>query len=114
MKLLTARQFRALQFIKSFQAQNGYPPTFREIGEDMGIRSTNGVNDHLRSLERKGYLRIGRDGKSRALRLTPKALDQEDIGVVMSGPLVPSTIRDIREIRLSFDSGPPLIFRRGS
>ena len=45
----------------------GYPPTLREIGAHMGIRSTNGVNDHLRALERKGYL-TREDMKSRALR----------------------------------------------
>ncbi len=43
------------------------PPTLREIGARMGIRSTNGVNDHLRALERKGYL-TREDMKSRALR----------------------------------------------
>jgi repressor LexA len=46
---------------------NGYPPTLREIGEHMGIRSTNGVNDHLKALERKGYL-VREELKSRALR----------------------------------------------
>ena len=48
-------------------ADRGYPPTLREIGEHMGIRSTNGVNDHLRALERKGYL-TREDMKCRALR----------------------------------------------
>lgn len=48
----------------------------------MGIRSTNGVNDHLRALERKGYLRR-EDMKSRALRLVedeaPKSTTEEDL-----------------------------------
>jgi len=48
-------------------SRRGYPPTLREIGAHMGIRSTNGVNDHLRALERKGYL-TREDMKSRALR----------------------------------------------
>jgi repressor LexA len=58
-----------LQYIESSIAQRGYPPTLREIGNFMGIRSTNGVNDHLRALERKGYL-AREDMKSRALRPT--------------------------------------------
>lgn len=63
---LTERQEKILAFIKkSIQAQ-GYPPTIREIGEAFGIRSTNGVNDHLKALERKGYLLRG-ELKSRAL-----------------------------------------------
>lgn len=58
-----------LQYIQSSITQRGYPPTLREIGNFMGIRSTNGVNDHLRALERKGYL-TREDMKSRALRPT--------------------------------------------
>jgi repressor LexA len=68
MQGLTKRQEQTLDFIRSSILQRGYPPTLREIGEHMGIRSTNGVNDHLRALERKGYLRR-EDMKSRALKL---------------------------------------------
>jgi repressor LexA len=66
---LTDRQEMVLKYIESSIAQRGYPPTLREIGNFMGIRSTNGVNDHLRALERKGYL-AREDMKSRALRPT--------------------------------------------
>jgi len=64
---LTERQRQALQFITDCLSDRGYPPTLREIGEHMGIRSTNGVNDHLKALERKGYL-VREELKSRALR----------------------------------------------
>jgi repressor LexA len=64
---LTHRQQQALDFITACLDANGYPPTLREIGEHMGIRSTNGVNDHLKALERKGYL-VREELKSRALR----------------------------------------------
>ena len=69
MQKLTDRQEMVLQYIESSIADRGYPPTLREIGNFMGIRSTNGVNDHLRALERKGYL-AREDMKSRALRPT--------------------------------------------
>lgn len=68
MQGLTKRQLQTLDFIRQSINERGYPPTLREIGEHMGIRSTNGVNDHLRALERKGYLRR-EDMKSRALKL---------------------------------------------
>jgi len=68
MQGLTKRQEQTLDFIRSSIEDRGYPPTLREIGEHMGIRSTNGVNDHLRALERKGYL-TREDMKSRALKL---------------------------------------------
>lgn len=64
---LTERQRQALDYITECLTVRGYPPTLREIGEHMGIRSTNGVNDHLKALERKGYL-VREELKSRALR----------------------------------------------
>jgi repressor LexA len=64
---LTDRQRQALDYITDCLNLRGYPPTLREIGEHMGIRSTNGVNDHLKALERKGYL-VREELKSRALR----------------------------------------------
>ncbi|MGH7271208.1 MAG: transcriptional repressor LexA [Polyangiaceae bacterium] len=69
MQGLTERQQMVLSFIRESIVDRGYPPTLREIGARMGIRSTNGVNDHLRALERKGYL-TREDMKSRALRPT--------------------------------------------
>ena len=69
MQGLTDRQQQILDYITEWILERGYPPTIREIGQHMGIRSTNGVNDHLKALERKGYLH--REGlKSRALRPT--------------------------------------------
>jgi len=66
---LTDRQKVVLDYIRRCVTDRGYPPTIREIGSHLGIRSTNGVNDHLKALEKKGYLR--RTGlKSRALQLT--------------------------------------------
>ncbi len=65
--VLTDRQRDILEFITQSIRERGYPPTLREIGIHFGIKSTNGVNDHLRALEKKGYLQR-EDLKSRALR----------------------------------------------
>jgi repressor LexA len=64
---LTLRQRDILTYITDSIRKRGYPPTLREIGSHFGIRSTNGVNDHLRALEKKGFLHR-EDLKSRALR----------------------------------------------
>jgi len=64
---LTPRQQEVLDFISSSIRSRGYPPTLREIGEHLHIRSTNGVNDHLLALKKKGYLKRG-NFKARALR----------------------------------------------
>src|SRR5437867_13345325 len=88
---LTQRQQMVLDFIRQSITDRGSPPTLREIGESMGIRSTNGVNDHLRALERKGYLRR-EDMKSRALKLVdeappapPKANDDDIVDLPVLG-----------------------------
>lgn len=66
---LTDRQAQCLLYINHSIQKNGYPPTLREIGDHMGIASTNGVNDHLNALERKGFIKR-EDMKSRAIKIT--------------------------------------------
>lgn len=72
MEELTERQRQILDFIVKESEMRGFPPTIREIGEEMDIRSTNGVNDHLKALERKGYLTRG-EQQSRSLVPTKRA-----------------------------------------
>src|SRR5262250_107994 len=85
MQGLTDRQQQVLHYIRQSIHERGYPPTLREIGAHMGIRSTNGVNDHLRALERKGYL-TREDMKSRALR--PRDLENGASSSVAAGSLL--------------------------
>jgi repressor LexA len=96
MQGLTKRQEQTLDFIRSSIRDRGYPPTLREIGEHMGIRSTNGVNDHLRALERKGYLRR-EDMKSRALRVVG---EQETAASFTAGSTPGSSEDDTVEVQV--------------
>jgi repressor LexA len=66
MEELTERQKQVYEFIQERIVAWGYPPTVREIGEHLGIRSTNGVADHLKALKKKGYL-VSQGMKSRTL-----------------------------------------------
>lgn len=68
---ITNRQKEVLEFIIAGIRENGYPPTILELCAAMGISSTNGVNDHLQALERKGY--IERSSKARGIHVTEKA-----------------------------------------
>jgi SOS-response transcriptional repressor LexA len=70
MKRVTARQLQVLIAIDQHRAQFGNSPTMREIGAVVGIKSTNGVADHLHWLEHKGLVDRGADNKSRQTRLT--------------------------------------------
>jgi repressor LexA len=54
---LTPRNRAVLDFIRTFTADHGYPPSVREVGEAVGLASTSSVHHQLRSLARKGYLR---------------------------------------------------------
>jgi repressor LexA len=82
---LTDRQREILQFILRTSEERGYPPTIREIGEEMGIKSTNGVNDHLKALERKGFLTRG-EQQSRSLVPTKRARLVLGLGARRSDP----------------------------
>jgi repressor LexA len=64
---LTARQREVLEFIRGFMSRMGYPPTVREIGAHFGFVPRS-IFDHLKALERKGYLRRTA-AKSRSLQI---------------------------------------------
>lgn len=69
MKELTLRQQEVLGYIQLHMREHGTWPSFREIEEHFGFRSTNAVMGHLRALERKGYIsRV--PGQARTFRIT--------------------------------------------
>lgn len=58
-------QQRILDFITSYQQSKGYSPTFREIGEGVGLKSSSSASGHLDRLEKKGLVRrLHRSGGS--------------------------------------------------
>lgn len=82
-KGLTKRQGAILQFVIDCIRDNGMPPTIAEIGAKFNISSTNGVNDHLLALEKKGF--IERSSKARSIHVTERAaggLYQSEVGVL--------------------------------
>ncbi len=90
MVALSPRQSDVLDFIASTIEQRGIPPTYREIGDALGIRSTNGVADHVKALIRKGYLRKvtgAPGGVARGLQLTEQSRSKER-GAVTPVPIV--------------------------
>ena len=74
---LTERQGVILAAIQDYIGEHGYPPSIRELGSLVGIRSTNGVSDHLKAIERKGYL-TRTDNKSRTLIPVPDNDEPQD------------------------------------
>lgn len=87
MNVLTKRQADILQAIKEFMAKNGYPPTVREIGSQVGLSSPATIQFHLTQLEQKGYIKKS-NAKNRTIELlVPNELAQTDDDVV-NVPLV--------------------------
>lgn len=68
MNELTHRQAEVLQLIAEFIQESGFPPTRAEISQKLGFRSANAAEDHLRALERKGYIEM-LPGASRGIRI---------------------------------------------
>lgn len=56
-KPLTWRQHKVLSYIRKCVEERGYPPSMREIGENVGLQSTSSVSHQLTALQNKGYLR---------------------------------------------------------
>ena len=74
-QMVTERQRAILDYLRGFVDDHGYPPTVREIGQAVGLRSPSTVHAHLAQLERAGLLR--RDPtKPRALELTDRRREE--------------------------------------
>ena len=65
---LTPKQQQIYDYILSFTAQHGYPPSVREIGAAMGLKSPSTVHFHLKGLEEAGMI-VKAEGKTRAITL---------------------------------------------
>ena len=73
--MLTERQQQIWNFLVAYVDRHGYPPTVREIGEEVGLASPSTVHAHLANLERAGLLR--RDPtKPRALELIGRSREE--------------------------------------
>ncbi|CAG9295487.1 transcriptional repressor LexA [Celerinatantimonas diazotrophica] len=74
MKALTKRQSQVLDIIKTHLSETGMPPTRVEIAKELGFRSANAAEEHLKALARKGVITMV-PGASRGIRLVEKELD---------------------------------------
>jgi repressor LexA len=79
---LTPRQTRVLRFIQRSLAETGMPPTRAEIAAELGFRSPNAAEEHLRTLARKGIIQLV-PGASRGIQLQDTL--REQIGLPLVG-----------------------------
>jgi len=68
MRPLTPRQAEILQLLKDYQLQTGMPPTRAEIATQLGFKSANAAEEHLKALAKKGFIEM-LPGTSRGIRL---------------------------------------------
>jgi repressor LexA len=90
MSSLSERQRKILQFILSFVSENEFPPTIREIGEQVGISSTSVVNYNLAKLEELGLI-SRRKEVSRGLALNWERLNEltPSLATSLAAPTAP-------------------------
>lgn len=102
---LTSRQEQVLQLIKSYAEETGYPPTRAEIARQLGFKSANAAEEHIKALARKGALEII-PGASRGIRLPETQNGIPIIGRVAAGSpiLAQEHIEDYCNIPHSFFS----------
>jgi len=85
MRPLTARQEEVLQLIKDTMLNTGMPPTRAEIARELGFKSANAAEEHLKALARKGVIEI-LPGTSRGIKLNTPLEDQlEELGLPLIG-----------------------------
>lgn len=80
---LTTRQAQVLDLIRTYITTTGYPPTRADIAEELGFRSPNAAEEHLKALARKGAIEMI-PGTSRGIRL-PELSGLPLIGRVAAG-----------------------------
>ena len=102
MQNLTPRQTQVLDLIKRHIDDTGYPPTRADIAKELGFRSANAAEEHLRALARKGAIEII-PGTSRGIKL-PESQGVPIVGRVAAGNpiLAQEHIEDYCEIPPSF------------
>lgn len=77
---------RILEFVRQFSQENGFPPSVREIGAAVGLRSTASVSYHLQQLQEKGLLQApGEKGRKRVTVTSQRAGYIPVVGVVTAG-----------------------------
>ena len=82
MRPLTPRQTQILEVIQDFIAETGMPPTRAEIARELGFKSANAAEEHLRALQKKGVLDLV-PGASRGIQLKDSLRNQ--IGLPLVG-----------------------------
>jgi repressor LexA len=81
MRELTPRQKQILEMIHEFIAETGMPPTRAEIARQLGFKSANAAEEHLRALQRKGVLEL-LPGASRGIQLKDSLRDQMGLPLI--------------------------------
>jgi repressor LexA len=81
MRQLTPRQKQILELIQDFIAEYGMPPTRAEISRELGFKSANAAEQHLRALQKKGVLEL-LPGASRGIQLKDSLRDQLGLPLV--------------------------------
>lgn len=107
---LTSRQRDILKYIDTYQNENGYPPSLREICKRFKFSSTNGARYHLHRLQRMGHLQVNAQTSRGVKRTRPgstpiplgRVYAMPILGAIPAGPFNYAS-PDLREDELTID-----------
>ena len=105
MRELSKMQQKIYEYIAACIREQGYPPSVREIGEAVGLKSPSTVHFHLKRLEEAGVIEKGA-GKGRAIRLKGEA---QTAPAVPAAPAAPSNAVDFMEERDARENRIPIV-----
>jgi SOS-response transcriptional repressor LexA len=75
---LTKRQSMTLDFIRAFDRQHGYAPSYREIADAIGLKGRSGVHRLIVALEERGFITRGTPYRARSIGINdPAATERE-------------------------------------
>ena len=107
MKTLSPKQQQIYDYIIAFSAEHGYPPSVREIGAYVGLKSPSTVHFHLKGLESAGLIHKA-EGKTRSITVSPSETEAPEDKVPVVGSVAagsPILAQECIEDYLTFDTG---------
>lgn len=103
---LTERQRQVLDFLKEHVSEKGYPPTVREVAQNLGVKWTKGVEKHFQALEKKGYIKRSSGARTLEIEGFSRGRSVPVIGTIAAGKPILAEENIERTLTLDKDLAP--------
>ena len=103
---LTQRQREVLDFLKEYISERGYPPSMREVAQNLGVKWTKGIEKHFRALEKKGYIKRSPGARTLEIQGFSSGRAIPVIGTIAAGKPILAEENIERNLTLDEDLAP--------